>query len=273
MPGRRSARPDRFRAVRGIPSRPAGGWPAAPLARQGRIATVKLFAACALAFSAMTSFLYLSISPPKTSSIPYSVTQARIAGSKACASPPASFNPLTASAAEIAYYGLPKKPTDQSSISAWAKSLDHAKTRVCDPVKHSSSYLSTPPPQVANPSLTFQKNVNNYTGYAAASGDYKAAQEYYNLHCTHSPGLETEWIGLDGITGDGYLWQAGWDTHEDSFFYEEVGGTYDTYGEVLIGFSPQPNCGDLSYTYADLLSYQSRRSQLAGRRRNLRALH
>lgn len=49
-----------------------------------------------------------------------------------CPSPPQGFDALHASPTQIAYYGLPPRPSDPVARASWATAVAHAKHRVCD---------------------------------------------------------------------------------------------------------------------------------------------
>lgn len=70
--------------------------------------------------------------PPVVSSVP---------------APPKEFNPLTATDAQLAKYGLPPRPTPVGSAQykAWARAVTAAKTPI-SPVFHELKGVSDPPP-------------------------------------------------------------------------------------------------------------------------------
>lgn len=49
--------------------------------------------------------------------------------------PPVGFNPLTATAAQLASYGLPPRPraSNKSALVSWTTVMEHAKTEVASP--------------------------------------------------------------------------------------------------------------------------------------------
>ncbi|WP_053957941.1 hypothetical protein [Sulfobacillus thermosulfidooxidans] len=61
--------------------------------------------------------------------------------------PPKGFNPLTATDAQLAKYGLPPRPTPVGSpqYKAWAQAVTAAKTPIT-PVFHEVKGVSDPPP-------------------------------------------------------------------------------------------------------------------------------
>jgi hypothetical protein len=50
-----------------------------------------------------------------------------------CFSPPAGFNPFTATPSAIAYYGLPQKPRDAKGIGIWSNLVKYTKHQDCGP--------------------------------------------------------------------------------------------------------------------------------------------
>lgn len=66
-------------------------------------------------------------------SVPTSQPQSLLSGANDgnCPSPPQGFDALHASPTQIAYYGLPPRPTDPLARANWATVVAHAKHRVC----------------------------------------------------------------------------------------------------------------------------------------------
>lgn len=86
----------------------------------------------------------------------------------ACLSPPATWDPLHASATQIASYGLPPRPpaSDPTQVAQWMGVVSHAKHRVCGPGQVGNSVPATPSGQElgATAYIEFQPG----TSYATA---------------------------------------------------------------------------------------------------------
>jgi hypothetical protein len=172
--------------------------------------------------------------------------------SQGCATPPANFDPLSASDSIIALYGLPKRPAPsagQAELASWTYAMQHAKHHVC----------STP---TARPDIHFNALSANWAGYTAvapppyASGtQFRGAQGYYTPHCA-SGSYNTKvgtWVGMGGIKGQNLL-QGG--IAEDNA--EQYGGSGNWWVEfypsapLFYNLTSMPySCGDQGYTYVD----------------------
>jgi hypothetical protein len=154
-----------------------------------------------------------------------SIAQAMINGDKVCASPPANFQPLSASPAAIAYYGLPKRPS--GNIAQWLFLVQHAKHRFC-----TSFTIPQPnhaPQQPLQPLSSTVVAASNWSGFVdldTTNGGprFLQATGTFTLDCTqflYSTGDHAEWVGLGGAVSK-YLWQAGWDDRSRSFFDQSI---------------------------------------------------
>lgn len=83
--------------------------------------------AAALVVVALVALLLVARSAPPSQ--PLSLLSGANDGN--CPSPPQGFDALHASPTQIAYYGLPPRPTDPVARSSWATVVAHAKHRVC----------------------------------------------------------------------------------------------------------------------------------------------
>ncbi len=121
-----------------------------------------------------------------------------------CPSPPANFNPLTASKAELQYYGLPL-PAPGINITQWANAVNHAKHRVC--TSTSSSRYSLPGPTHSSSSSGTSQN---WAGYVQTSQSFYEIQSYwvFNSFGAASDQEASNWVGLGGY-GGGNLLQTG----------------------------------------------------------------
>src|SRR6185437_3151130 len=99
-------------------------------------------------------------------------------GSLDCPAPTASFDPATASKAELDFYGLPSRPTgSRSSISHWLDVVGHSRHRLCTaPIAGSVSSRPTP-----------YSHTNNtdpfWSGIAVVNGGYNYAFSDWTVPC------------------------------------------------------------------------------------------
>jgi hypothetical protein len=118
--------------------------------------------------------------------------------------PPVSFNPLTASAAELSEYGFPARPSDPTELQEWDNVMQYAKHYV-EPVQYQSKM-----------SWGLKQGGNNYysdqAGYAVLSSDnggHLTFNEVYGQWTQNqSSACVGYWVGLGGMD-NGYLVQAG----------------------------------------------------------------
>lgn len=80
-----------------------------------------------------------------------------------CQSPPAGFNPATASASNLALYGFPQRPTESSSLAQWLKMVSGAKTHIC------LTASNTKRESVSTLASTFATKATARTAYANAA--------------------------------------------------------------------------------------------------------
>lgn len=179
-----------------------------------------------------------------------------------CPSPLTSFNPATASESEIAMYGLPRRPTDPAALRTYLDVWGRKLYRICIT---SSQRLNvrTVPPSISpiNRSSPINGASQGYSGKWAGILQYtttfKWAQSQFTINCPPSSRIGndvlgySQWVGLGGAYQGDSLWQAGWDGIRDTFWYEQVGGSYDTGGEVPFGPSGSSHCGHTAQIYVD----------------------
>lgn len=72
-----------------------------------------------------------SLTKPSNFHFSNPITEARMEGQAVCAQLPPHFNSLTATPLEIAYYGLPMRPTNSKDLPLWLNFVEHAKYRSC----------------------------------------------------------------------------------------------------------------------------------------------
>lgn len=180
-----------------------------------------------------------------------------------CPSPPANFNPLYASGAEISYYGLPPRPQGHTSkLAAWLRLVTGAKHRSCTFINsHRYSQplnirsLVTKRSLVTDPYSTNYTSNSHWSGYFSGSGlgnGFKQVDGYWNVPCwgpyTPSNSRATTWLGLGGWYPNYNLWQAG-TTEDPSTGYHLWWEAFpNNYEQINIS---NLSCGDQIYAYAD----------------------
>jgi peptidase A4-like protein len=147
-----------------------------------------------------------------------------------CPSPPAGFDPLHASDAELRYYGLPLRPTGGSAaISHWENVVSHAKIRGCD--RGQSSFHEHPTPRHTQGQLGwYWEDGYNWAGWEVNSSTFKYALADWTIPCVDGASPTNSdtsaWVGLGGDPGN--LFQAGtyWNRQNRAWeaFYEYVPG-------------------------------------------------
>jgi hypothetical protein len=119
--------------------------------------------------------------------------------------PPAGFQPATATAAQLAEYGLPARPKNQADLAHWDAQMSKARSAV-------------PPPFLTETHARAYSTVayENWSGYAATGGTGAFHQAeawyweptYYQSAC--STNAAVVWAGIGGyFTGSKYLGQDG----------------------------------------------------------------
>lgn len=103
----------------------------------------------------------------------------------AALSPPAGFDPVTASAAQLAGYGLPARPSDPAALARWTMLVRHAKTRV--PVSFSDRHASAT-----------GGTSGNWAGNYDTGRTYNSVGAEWNVPSipTTSPRYSSTWVGL-----------------------------------------------------------------------------
>jgi Peptidase A4 family. len=147
-----------------------------------------------------------------------------VSGSNDCASPPANFNPLTASKHDLLYYGLPVRPEgDTKLINSWLTKVQNAKHRDCSFITVHHNY-----PQNVNSALVRPNSIENtgtsniWSGYVVGDGTpsgFNYVEGKWNNPCLNASKTPTgsqvaNWVGLGGYSSKpgedpGFLWQAG----------------------------------------------------------------
>jgi hypothetical protein len=198
--------------------------------------------------------------------------QVLIAGNAVCASPPANFNPLTASRHDLLYYGLPLRPTgDSKSLNGWLTTVTNSKQRDCSFVTvHHAHPKQTTSFHPTN-SIENYANTNTWSGYVEGSGSnpgFNYVKGEWNNPCMNTSGTPSgsqvaNWVGLGGYSpgpgiDPGNLWQAGTEVETGS----PAGGSpkspvyhmwYEAYPKEdwQVDYQHTMKCGDQIYAEAD----------------------
>jgi hypothetical protein len=115
--------------------------------------------------------------------------------------PPPGFEPLTATAAQLAEYGFPLRPADATGLSEWRDEFSNYSGTI------------TPPSFMAESSSTGDDTPSDWGGWYVTGGPFthaeatywEPAQDYQPTACTGNKGI-TFWAGL---SGDGSIAQDG----------------------------------------------------------------
>lgn len=195
-----------------------------------------------------------------------------VAGATTIEAPPTSFDPVTASDSELAYYGFPPRP-DQimqpKAYATWARAMKASKVRVAPELQetkifHGPAKLATvanPAVVESNPLLSMQASNTtysyNWSGYLDLSGatSYGTSSFYYVVNhfvvpvaqqafgaCTGGWDWGSAWNGIDGW-GSSDVLQAG--IEFDAYCSGTTSASYYSpwyewypYGEVRISGLP-----------------------------------
>ncbi len=117
--------------------------------------------------------------------------------------PPAGFNPLHATPAQLNFYGFPAKPTDPAALKTWTTAMEHAKTYVA-------------PEQTVSNIAAHVAYSNIWAGYVVPSSgvyDVQSAwvQPSYNEGLDLNPSDPSFWVGMGGWNTENLV-QAGADS-------------------------------------------------------------
>jgi hypothetical protein len=129
-------------------------------------------------------------------------------GLRAGIAPPANFDPLAASAAQLKEYGFPARPTNHARLSAWIDVMGHA--------KHYDIPKQAPSTAVHNQYGSTQYS-SNLAGYVA-QGSINGGEPYSDATAIRTqPGYSGSsdpsfWVGLGGFTTNDLV-QAGADSN------------------------------------------------------------
>jgi len=143
--------------------------------------------------------------------------------------PPAGFNSLRASTAELAQYGLPPQPSNPQARAEWNRLAGALSGHVRAPSLSVRAALpnaftrSFKPP---TPAVAFSEvDSNNWTGYVSEEGQ---SNYYTNVQATWtqpsigstscSNATHSTWVGIGGYIGSNQLLQAGTDQNNQAWF-------------------------------------------------------
>lgn len=167
--------------------------------------------------------------------------------------PAAGFDPLTATDAQLAYYGLPPRPpaSNHSALASWTTAMEHAKYEVASP-------------DIMGPTSFSSFTGDNWSGYynpADQNGGepYNEVSANWTVPSVPSSGSGNQldaWVGMGGVanTGgyqpqyDGYIEQAGTiSTASDPATYRFVWEYYTGSSSPLHYQGPAVTAGDSVY--------------------------
>lgn len=150
-----------------------------------------------------------------------------------CLQPPRGIDLTTRSDAELARYGLPKRPTDKTQLANWRFLIQHSSHRLCQthPMPTSSRVSSAPTPGL-RPLYAEQEN-GYWAGVVAVNYGYQRVTGQWQIPATNiwNPYYDSAaWVGIGGDENDGLgsLIQAGTVSYSQNglpwyrFWYEEV---------------------------------------------------
>jgi hypothetical protein len=140
-------------------------------------------------------------------------------GATTTLAPPASFDPLTATDADLAFYGFPPRPSDASGdYPSWAKAMAASKERVIPILEPTNIYhgpSQTVSSKVANTQYSY--NWSGYVQLGSAKSYGKSSYSYVysdvtvptakqaNGKCTGGWDYASAWVGIDGWNSNDVL--------------------------------------------------------------------
>ena len=135
------------------------------------------------------------------------------------AAPPEAFNPLTATDADLAYYGFPPRPDDNSGdYASWARAMAASQQRIAPVLQQTNIYHG---PARRSPSLDVNTlGSYNWSGYLKLGSAKSYGKSSWNFvysdvtvptarqangKCTGSADYASSWVGIDGWNSDDVL--------------------------------------------------------------------
>lgn len=166
-------------------------------------------------------------------------------GTLECPSPPANWDPTTATAEQLRFYGLPSPHASSGSVYlTWLNKMRHTTRRICggEVVSKSYSHLS----QNHASDATVASNGEYWSGYVVNDSGFNYASADWDVPCyygTNNSQRAIEWVGIGGVSANN-LWQAGTESdHAEGyrFWYED----YPTQNMIYAG--PSVACNQSVY--------------------------
>lgn len=175
--------------------------------------------------------------------------------------PPSGFNPLDATAEQLAEYDLPARPTSGSELSAWNTQMSTFKSKsVPTSTRDAFDFLKMSQPEGGGFVTNGTATAPNWGGYNAVGGspgtnayvaikdELKVPSVGYTSSCSSIYGVPimgSSWIGLGGGTnGSTALIQQGLEWCEGGYMSSSPG--WEMFGEALNSSNqnpPGPLCG------------------------------
>ncbi len=170
-------------------------------------------------------------------------------GSRECPSPPTGWDPTTATAAQLRFYGLPLPHASEGpAYQTWVDNMQHVRQRICGGEVVSKYHTDTLSTHAGIG--TAGTNGDYWSGYADTASGFNFINGEWDVPCysgTSNSQRALEWIGLGGYNSSN-LWQAGTETDHANgyrFWYEYVPGSNIIYA------GPAVACGDSVYVALD----------------------
>ncbi|MHB1627587.1 MAG: G1 family glutamic endopeptidase, partial [Bacilli bacterium] len=146
--------------------------------------------------------------------------------------PPVGFDPMTASNSDLAKYGLPPRPTDQTKLAQWEKDYGTVKHWIDPTFTHLNQKLDTLSP-----------NGGGWSGLTYDNSSQPASrvvgwwvQPLSSAPSQDQPAYSASWIGLGGVNGNPLI-QGGTEsnvgTNNNYPAIWEIAGTNKATGGVL----------------------------------------
>jgi hypothetical protein len=154
--------------------------------------------------------------------------------------PPANFNPLKASDAELAEYNFPERPTDPQSLADWEDAMGDYKQFVKPNFKLKKQQTQ----QIPQALTSYDNYFTNWSGwikqydgntYKAVSGNWTVPNVATNTEPNNDYAYSSTWVGLGGVGNGTQLMQAGTeqDYHYTTSNYDSSYSNYYMWWEVL----------------------------------------
>jgi hypothetical protein len=172
----------------------------------------------ALASVAVAALLMVSSPADAQPPSPYTV-ETNVKGVYAYTQPPPSFDPMTASAAELQQYGYPPRPAADASpkdLAQWKMVVNPALTRVVPQLLPTNIYHRTVSGLVIKNAKAYSNNwsgralVQKRPKFTSVSGSWTVPAIQQAGSCPAGGNYSSQWVGIDGFSNQ-ELFQAGSD--------------------------------------------------------------